>query len=315
MKLKAIFYACCVLLVVQASAQEKSKYLIEGENLVGKGKLKDAIKLYTKAVEEDDHNPVYFQKRGIAYAASMQLNEAYDDFSKAIHLDNNFAEAYLCRAKVLTTVQRFEDAISDLDMAIKYAPNDSVRYEGFLARSGEKMSIRNFKGAFEDSKLFYEYDSLSRDALMNMAMSKLELKEPEVALEYLFRIISLHPKDANALMNIGFVNLQTEHYDTALYYIHKAAELDPKNAYALCNEGYAKLKLGKTREALESVNASLKLNPENSYAYRNRALIFIEMGNTEKACVDLQTAIKKDFTARYGDEVLDLIEKNCRKKK
>ena len=208
----------------------------------------------------------------------------------------------------------YQDAINDLDMAAKYAKDDSLLYRTLLLRSGMRLSVRNYKGAYDDSRAFYDHDSTHRGALINMALSKLEMNENGEAILYLQKIIDEAPNDTMALLDMGYVNIRMERYDSALFYLNLTCQLDPKNGFALSNLSYTKLKLGKPREGLEDVNQSIKYSPDNSYAFRNRALIYLEINEKQKACEDLRAALRKGFTEMYGNEVLNLIDDNCNKK-
>lgn len=309
--LTAIFLIVFPFLVF---GQEQDELEIQGNKLIEAGKYKDAVKHFSNAIQKDDQKPVYFYKRAVAYQSSKETQLAHDDFTKAISLDNSYSLAYYERARLFNGAKMYQSAINDLDMALKYAPNDSMRFRTLLFRSGLRLSVRNFKGAYEDSRAFFDHDTTSHDALINMALSKLELNENEVAINYLQKIIDVSPNDTMCLLDMGFVNLKMERYDSALYYLNRTCTLDPKNAYALSNLSYTKLKLGHPRDALKDVNESLRYSPDNSYAFRNRALIYLQIFETEKACLDLKSAIKKGFTDQYGTEVQDLFDDNCKKK-
>jgi len=64
--------------------------------------------------------------------------------------------------------------------------------------------------------------------------------------------------------------------------------------------------------ALQDVNKSIGLYPGNSYAYRNRALIYLALNKTGEACADLDAALSLGFAQRYGPEVAELKNKNCK---
>ena len=49
----------------------------------------------------------------------------------------------------------------------------------------------------------------------------------------------------------------------------------------------------------------------NSYAYRNRGLLYIKQHKPEEACADSHKALSLGFTENYGDEVEELVKKNC----
>ncbi len=306
--------ALIVLLPFLGFAQQNEEMKFQENKLLEAGKFKDAVKYFSKAIATDNTKPVYYYKRALAYRGIKDIQQAHDDLTTAIKLDGTYALAYLERGILFSGAQMYSASINDLDMAVKYAKDDSILYHTMLIRSSVRLSIRNFSGAFEDSKAFYDHDTTSRDALVNMALSKLELNQHDEAVNFLQIIIDKEKNDTMALLNMGYVYIRMEKYDSALYYLNRTCQLDPKNAYALSNLSYAKLKEGRPRDGLIDINESLKYFPENSYAFRNRALIYLEINEKEKACMDLRTAVKKGFTEMYGNEVLNLIDENCKEK-
>jgi tetratricopeptide (TPR) repeat protein len=60
----------------------------------------DAVTDVDKAIEKSEDNvPKYFYFRGLVYGCSRQFKPAISDFSICINLDENFADAYLQRAR------------------------------------------------------------------------------------------------------------------------------------------------------------------------------------------------------------------------
>ncbi len=107
--------------------------------------------------------------------------------------------------------------------------------------------------------------------------------------------------------------MQHEQYDTALVYINRAIAINPKMATTYNNRGYLKHKMNNNKGAMEDINASIKLDNRNSYAYKNRALVYLAEGKIDKACEDLSMARSLGFAEKYGNEVNQLIDKNCNK--
>ena len=63
---------------------------------------------------------------------------------------------------------------------------------------------------------------------------------------------------------------------------------------------------------MTDINHSLILLPNNSYAYKNRALVYLNRKDNDKGCADLNKAIELGYTEQYGDEVIKLINENCK---
>jgi tetratricopeptide (TPR) repeat protein len=303
-----------ILFSISLHAQQAETFFKEGKQHLVNKNYSGAVKSFSKAITENDHEAKYFCGRGQAYLNLKQDQMAYNDLSAAVKYDYMLAEAYLYRSMVFERNHMMQDAVNDLDMVIKYATTDSMKNVAYLARSGDRMTVRDFKGAFDDASLYYQHDSTSKDALNNMAMSKHEMKQHDEAIRYLNMILTSHPQDTNALMNMGFIYLTLEKWDTAYYFLDRAYQLNSKDAYTLSNLSFVKMKTGDLKGALKGIDNSIDINPNNSWAYRNRGLIYMEMADSTKACQEFRMAVKKGFTDKYGTEVSELIYKYCSKK-
>ncbi len=53
-----------------------------------------ALKDYSDAIRFDPNNPVYYYNRGMTYSDIENINQAIIDFTKAIEINPNYADAY-----------------------------------------------------------------------------------------------------------------------------------------------------------------------------------------------------------------------------
>jgi tetratricopeptide (TPR) repeat protein len=88
-----------------------------------------------KAIEKSEDNiPRYFYLRGLIFACCGNFSQAVQDLSVAINLDENFAKAFLERAKCLQMEGNPNEAFLDLQKYITLRPEDPLihKYAGFL---------------------------------------------------------------------------------------------------------------------------------------------------------------------------------------
>ena len=71
-------------------------YKIEGNNFFRDHNYKEAIQCYTRAINGDKSNPVYYSNRSICYAKLEQFEEALLDAERAVQLDTNSSK-FQCR--------------------------------------------------------------------------------------------------------------------------------------------------------------------------------------------------------------------------
>ena len=94
-----------------------------GADLLSKGKVEQAIELFTKAIRHNPNSAFAFYNRGTAYALRVQLEPAIADYSEAIRIDPDFAYAFMNRGVAYSMQGRFGDALGDLNKAIDLKPS------------------------------------------------------------------------------------------------------------------------------------------------------------------------------------------------
>lgn len=66
----------------------------EGNSHMSARRYKEAIESYTKAINLDSMNPVYYSNRAAAYSSAEEHDNAIDDAKKAAEIDPSFVKAY-----------------------------------------------------------------------------------------------------------------------------------------------------------------------------------------------------------------------------
>ena len=77
---------------------------------------------------EEPKDAAGFNDRGNRYSRNGVYQQAIEDYSKAIELDQNFAEAYFNRGVSHYEEGQYQNAIDDLTLAIELNPLDDNYY-------------------------------------------------------------------------------------------------------------------------------------------------------------------------------------------
>lgn len=311
--MKFIYLALIQVFFFQSFSQISD--LQKAKQAYDKASYKEAIKLYTKLITDGNATHLDYYYRGYAYYFTKMSQNAYDDFSVTIKLAPDFAEAYFIRGSMLINSEQVQDAINDLNMAVKYATNDTIKVISYSNRASAKLYTQNLEGAMKDCLDALKIDSASRlsfGAYVNLSTCYGQQKKHNEAIDILKKVYKMDSTDTAIITNLGFEYSQIGKQDTAIKYFDKALKIKQNDAFVISNKSYALLKLGKIKEAHQAINRSININANNSYAYRNLGLIYIEMKDTKKACEAFNLALRKGFTEMYGIEVLDLVKINCK---
>jgi len=120
-----------------------------------------AVDGYTRAIELDPTNAVYYGNRAFAHIRLENYGSAVADADKAIELDPKYIKAYYRRADAHFLLCKFKDALKDFRIAARVAPNDPdlrkklvecekavkrIRFEEALARP------EDYKKGFDTAK-------------------------------------------------------------------------------------------------------------------------------------------------------------------
>lgn len=93
---------------------------LKGRSLVDQvGKEKEAEEALSNAIELYDRHAQAYERRGYVNFLMKKYHDADRDFTKSVNIDSSNAPAYYGRAKIKMLKEDWEEAISDLELAIK----------------------------------------------------------------------------------------------------------------------------------------------------------------------------------------------------
>lgn len=84
--------------------------------------------MYTKAIEKNPKNAVFFANRSIANLRLENFGYALSDASKAIELDRSYTKAYYRRAAAYMSLGKYKLALKDFEYVSIYFVTKEVKY-------------------------------------------------------------------------------------------------------------------------------------------------------------------------------------------
>lgn len=84
-----------------------------GFSFVSEQDYEQAINFYTKAIEVNPNNAIYFGNRSMAYLRTECFGAALRDATKAIAADRDYVKGYYRRAEAYMSLGKFKLALSD----------------------------------------------------------------------------------------------------------------------------------------------------------------------------------------------------------
>ena len=276
------------------------------------------------AIKDAPDTPDLYLKRGNLYGAMGQYDLAEVDMRKVASLDPKNPIGYIGLAVIAMQQERQEDAIQNLNEAIKVAPD-----EGFLyyLRANVYIQLEHYNEAMDDI-IYTIANSLANEdtyTLLNIiaaqAMPTLEAKLKAVESvnktgEYLFLIGLAHQNIGDNKGALEYYQKVTERrelddvvassiatayqgigdYSSALKYIDEAISLDPTDYTYIYTKAQILSEDGNLRRALAESNKYVSLVPDDADGYYQRAQIKSKSQDLQGAIDDYSKVIELSDT-------------------
>lgn len=149
-----------------AHKAEAEKLKNEGNDLMKTEKYREALDKYTKAIELDPRNSVFFCNRAAAHFKLNEHETAVADCMAALAIQPDYGKAHGRLGLALTALERHREARAAFARASQLEPeNESYRQN--LRLADERLAQRGERGAMDLTGL------LQNPALLNMATEML----------------------------------------------------------------------------------------------------------------------------------------------
>jgi tetratricopeptide (TPR) repeat protein len=236
--------------------------------------------------------------------ASLLLGEpenALYAYEKAIEVNQNFAPAYLGRARALSVLDPEFDIEADLTQALGIDPNLANAYLDLIAfhlsNGNYEQSLELIESAekiIPDSPLIFAYLS---QALIYTGDFEQAFDAAEKAYELDQTILSIY-------QTLGELNLLSGNADQASHFLEIYLRYVKDDSYTWANYGRALFEGGnQIEQAMQAFNLALTLDENSFIALLNRGYAFLELGEGQLAVNDLFIARNFDresFLASLG---------------
>lgn len=130
------------------------QFKAQGNAALQAGKLTEAIDFYSKAINADGSNHVYFSNRSAAYLKHGDANNALEDAKACLGLNPDFSKGYSRKGAALHTLKRYNDAIAAYEAGLAKFPDDAALKSGLEAVKKEKEGPSFLGGSGPGSGLF-----------------------------------------------------------------------------------------------------------------------------------------------------------------
>ena len=214
---------------------------------------------------------------------------AISDYTQAIQLKSNYADAYYNRGVAKSNLGQYKAAITDYDMAILLKPDDALAYNN---RGIAKHKQGQYSAAIADYIKAIQLKPDYAEAYSNRGLTKGALGQPIDAIDDCNRAIQLKPDLAEAYLTRGLAQTMLIQSSAAIDDCNRAIQLKPDYAEAYYVRGLARVGLGQHTTAIVDCSKAIQLKPDYAEAHFTRGFAKYRVGRIWEAKQDLRTALR-----------------------
>lgn len=222
----------------------------------------DAESFLRKALDEkeDDRFSLYYLS--LVYREIGRNDLSLDISRKHSKYFPNDKEGYINSAISLIQMQRYDEAIDELNIALTLYPEDfEINY--FLGLTN--YSLNDYLNAEKYYNISLKLDDQSIATMHGLAMTYDNLQKWDMSDDLYIQLIALNQNDAQAYNNYAYsLAERNKNIQLALELAQNAIRLEPKSAPYLDTVGWIYFKLNNYDEALKYIRESLSIDKENS---------------------------------------------------
>ena len=275
---------------MQPSRFDLGQTIQEAFALHRQGRLREAEKLYARALKAAPRNFDALNLLGSLKAQSGQMGEALRLLSAAVKVNPLVAETLVNLANVLHALKRDADALDCLDKALAIDPNDLHTLQN---RASALLSLKKPQDALVDLDAVLAREPRNLPALVNRAIAKAELARPADALVDFDAALKMAPFDARVLYNRGNALVQLHRPAEAIADFDRAIAALPTHRLTWNNRGNALQTLNRHDEATASFARAIEQNQEYADAHFNLALSLLTLGKLEQGFTEYEWRWKR----------------------
>jgi tetratricopeptide (TPR) repeat protein len=252
------------------------------------GDLAGAQADYTRTIEANpDFHPAY-NNRALARSEQGDFQGGLADLNRAMEL--HASDTYrMNRADVLLRLNRFSEALPDLEAVLSAAPD---HVNALLRRSTARSQLKDYQGAHADVDRVQEIDPDSIPALAQRAIIR-EAQGDDLAAGVIYeRVLALDPKHMLALNNLSVLYVRRHNFRRAETLVRRILTVLPHQPVALSNLATILLATNRLGEAVEVARRAADLAPEQPTPRLLLVRLLFRLGRYDQALDQIKRVLR-----------------------
>ncbi len=232
-------------------------------------------------------NARQFYKTGLTFSETGNHKDAIDQFTKAINIDPEYAQAYVERSRSYEATGDLQSAADDLKRALTFEQKQAGL---FFEAAQLNFKLNHFPYALELVNSSLLLDKKSEAGYRLLGRIQMALEDYSNALVSINKSLVLQENAENYFYR-GQLSIKMKNYNQAETDYKAAISRDPKLLDAHLALASLQLLINKPQEAMQSCNTVLTTDPNNQEALLIRSRIYVKLTEYPKAIDDLSKII------------------------
>ena len=269
--------------------EQAVNFFNRGVDAYHRGETDHAIGNFTRAIELNPQYANAYYSRGTAYGNKGEHDFAIADFDAALRINPQNAVAYYNRGVAYSHKGEYDLATTDYNATLRINPQDADAYHN---RGNAYFYKGEYDLAIADFDIALHINPQDADAYHNRGNAYFYKGEYDLAIADFDAALHINPQDAVAYYNRGTAYGHKGEYDLSIADFDVAVRINPQYATAYNNRGNAYFYIGEYDLAIADFDVALRINSQDAAAYHNRGVAYRNKGEYDLAIADFDVAVR-----------------------
>ncbi len=262
------------------------KSLMESLEAKSAGNLPEAFQIL-ESVPEQARTPLFYNCRAGLLLSVGRADEASADIDAALKTEPDNGDAYALKSVVATVDGRKEDALELAQRARVYDPDSASALLALSYALQSRFQLEEAREAIREAAEKNPEDALVWARLSELSLS---LQDYKGAREAARNAVEIDPEVGRTQTVLGFAHLLAFEISRAKAAFEKAIELDQADPLPRLGLGLAFIHEGNLEEGRREIEIAASLDPNNSLIRSYLGKAYFELKRDEKAAAQFRDA-------------------------
>ncbi|KAK6455868.1 Ppt1 serine/threonine phosphatase [Scheffersomyces xylosifermentans] len=266
---------------MSSNKEEAIKLKDQGNAFLKDHKFDEAVEAYTKAIELDGTNAVFYSNRAQVHIKMENYGLAIIDCDKALEVDPNMVKAYYRKGVSQMAILKHKEAQANFKIILKKLPND-------------KLTLENYKQCTNYLKRQAFERAIAGDEKISV-INSVDYEGIQIEKSWVGPNLTIHAskKDENSDVNVQIEGLDNEYLKYMIDLFKKDGRLPKKHVFAIVAKVYELFKKENTMVEISLPHSGLKTegSPDEIILKNGKKLTVV--GDTHGQFYDVLNLFKK----------------------